>query len=99
MMRPPMNLNEALDCAAKHIDEVSAQLLRQYEARLRQEIAQTGPEDEEALDLPPDPHASWHRVSVEELVMSYQRRLELWRVETLRDLRGSLQDWLNEPKE
>ena len=53
--------------------------LAELEQRIRADLAASGPEDDHALDEPPDPDADWRRVSVEELLLMERARLEAWR--------------------
>ena len=62
-------LDEAMAYAAHEIDTLIERYLKAHEALIRHDIAVTGPEDEEALDRPPDPDSPWRRITVEESVM------------------------------
>ena len=47
-------------------------------------------EDEEALDRPPDPAASWQRTTVEEIVLEERARLAGWKANNSRYIRREL---------
>lgn len=85
-----MTLEEAMDVAARGLDEVIERQLVELEARLRVDVAATGPEDEDALDRPPDPESPWQRMTVEEVIERERARLHAWRRETLAALRRRL---------
>ena len=71
-----------LDFAAAFDHFIDAHLAR-LEQQLRAAQAATGPEDEAALDVPPDPEAPWQRITVEHVVLIEQQRLELLRDQLL----------------
>jgi len=58
------------------LDDCIAIRLASLERRLRTDLAATGPEDEDALDLVPNPDAPWRRVTVEEVLVIERARLE-----------------------
>jgi len=62
-----------IDAIDSYIDDHLAQL----ECQLRADILATGPEDDAALDVPPDPAAPWRSLTVEEILMIERRRLEV----------------------
>jgi hypothetical protein len=72
--------------ATEAIDRLIADYLELFEATFRRQIAATGPEDEEALDRPPDPESPWQRITVEEAVLIHAARLGAWKASTLADL-------------
>jgi hypothetical protein len=93
-----MTIDEAVGRCATKLDQVIEGQLLELEGRLRRAIAATGPEDEAALDRPPDPHSPWRRATVEEAIMLQRERFEIWRAEVLRDLRRQLQEWQTEKR-
>ena len=70
-----MTRDETMALAAERLDQFFAAHLTAIEARVRADIAATGPEDEAALDRPPDPASAWHRLNVEQVIELYQ---EAW---------------------
>jgi hypothetical protein len=83
-----MTLDEAMAYAAHEIDALIGRYLQVIETTIRLDVAATGPEDEEALDRPPDPDSPWRRITVEEAVMLQREKLLVWRAETLATLRA-----------
>ena len=65
--------------AATVLDRLIDVRLAALERRVRADIAATGPEDAAALDVPPDPAADWHRITVEELLQLEREHLKTWR--------------------
>ena len=82
-----MTLEQAIARAASYVDARIEERLLALEARIRADLAASGPEDEAALDLPPDPDAPWSRVTVEEILASEAVRLDTWRAAMLSEIR------------
>jgi hypothetical protein len=88
-----MTVDEAIASFAKQLDGLIDGRLQALEAQIRHDIAITGPEDEDALDRPPEPDAPWRRVTPEEVVEAERARLQVWRGMELAKLRRTLEAW------
>ena len=93
-----MTIDEVMADAARQLDEVIASELSKREARLRQDLAESGPEDEEALDRPPDPDSPWRRITVEEVMMIEAERMQASRAEALANIRRGLEKKLHDQR-
>jgi hypothetical protein len=87
-------LDDAMAFAAHELDTLIERYLKVLETRIRLEITLTGPEDEAALDRPPDPESPWRRITVEESVMLEREKLLAWRTQTLEQLRAQFTELL-----
>jgi hypothetical protein len=91
-----LTIDEVLAKVAHEIDRVIERRLHTMEQQLRRDIALTGPEDEAALDRPPDPTSPWRRITVEEAIEMQRARFLASRAETLGRLRAELAPWFSE---
>jgi len=57
--------------------------LASLERQIRADMDTTGPEDESALDVPPDLDADWQRITLEEILVIERERLEFLRDQLL----------------
>jgi hypothetical protein len=85
-----MTLDEAMARVARELDIIIESRLQALEARIRADCAATGPEDEDALDRPPDLDSPWQRITVEEIIVRERAHLDLWRGEALAEVRAWL---------
>jgi hypothetical protein len=86
-----MTVDEAMTVAARELDAFIARQLQEHEARLRADSALTGPEDQTALDEPPDPESPWRRATVEECMAATAHKLAVWRSQVLAEIRADLE--------
>jgi hypothetical protein len=82
------DVDAAVAAAAVELDALIDRYLVALERRMRHDIAATGPEDQDALDRPPDPRLPWSRVTVEEAVLGERATLMAWRDRTLNTIRS-----------
>ena len=64
--KSPSMTADAIDQLEREIDGLIDRYLVAIERRLRADVAATGPEDDDALDRPPDPGSPWTRITIEE---------------------------------
>jgi hypothetical protein len=86
-----MTLDEAVALAGRKIDDIIDEKLRVLEARIRADMIATGPENDDDLDIVPNPDSPWRRITVEEIMMRERAQLATWRASFLVTLRGHLQ--------
>lgn len=82
-------MKELADAMAHARQEIDAQIeewLTRMEAVMRRDLAMTGPEDDDVLDRPRDPDASWHPCCVEEVLVRQRAIFEQWRDDTLKTM-------------
>ena len=65
------------------LDVHIAERLAVLEQQVRADLAASGPEDESALDVPPDVEADWQRITLEEILVIERERLEFLRDQLL----------------
>ena len=58
------------------LDVHIAERLAVLEQQVRVDLETSGPEDETALDVPPDVEADWQRITLEEILVIERARLE-----------------------
>jgi len=87
-----MTLDQVLAESTARLDSIIERQLSDLEAQIRSDIATTGPENEEALDRPPDPDSPWRRITLEETLMLQRERLLVWRDQSLAELCKQLLD-------
>jgi hypothetical protein len=85
-----MTIDAAMAIAERKLDLFISRHLKEHEARLRADSALTGPEDQTALDEPPDVASPWRRATVEECVAATAHKLATWRTTVLAELRDEL---------
>jgi hypothetical protein len=86
-----MTFDETMQLAGRKLDVIIEDRMVALEARIRADIAATGPEDEEALDRPPDPDSPWQRITVEEVMMRERDQCAVWKVGVLAMIRHGLE--------
>jgi hypothetical protein len=86
-----MTLDEAVALAGRKIDDIIETRLTALELRIRMDLAATGPENDDDLDIVPNPESPWRRITVEEILMREREHLATWRASFLVTLRGHLQ--------
>jgi hypothetical protein len=88
------SVDVVLDAAVAHaallLDDLIERHLAALERHIREALAATGPEDDAALDRPPNPDAPWQRITVEEILFATRARWETWRREVLTDIRSQI---------
>jgi hypothetical protein len=85
-----MTLDEAVAVAGQKIDAIIEKELGALEARIRADLAATGPENDDELDIVPNPDSPWRRITVEEILMRERAKLATWRASFLMTLRDHL---------
>jgi len=86
-----MTIDDAMETVTRQLDALIDQRLQTIEAQIRRDLAATGPEDDEALDRPPDLEADWQRITVEETMEQERAQLAAWRATMLPVLRRRLE--------
>ena len=86
-----MTRDEALQRAGQQIDAIIETHLVTLEARIRADLVATGEEDQDALDVPPDPDAAWSRITVEEILVRERAWWDGWRASSLVLIRDLLE--------
>jgi hypothetical protein len=88
------DVDVVLDAAVAHagmlIDDVIERHLTALEHQMREALAATGPEDDAALDRPPDLDAPWQRITVEEILFATRAWWETWKRDVLAELTAGL---------
>lgn len=85
-----MTFADAMAYAERELDAAIDRYLALLAAQIRHDIDATGPEDDAAMDRPPDPGSPWARLTVEEVIMIEHMGLTTWRDQTLAAIRRSL---------
>lgn len=84
--------------AREALDAYIAARLVWLEARVREAVAASGEEDEDAIDRPPEP-GPWRRLTVEEVIELDRAQLERWRDRTLAGMRRAFdEEWPTLPQ-
>ena len=79
MPAPILSTAETRTVIVDAIDAYIAERVHALETQIRADLAATATGDDSDLDVPPDPHAAWCRITVEEILSMEQAQLESWR--------------------
>jgi hypothetical protein len=78
---------DVIATAERDIDTLIDRYLVALERKIRLDIAATGPEDDAALDRPPDPGSPWGRITPEEIIIAERATLMAWRDQAIATVR------------